>query len=329
MNPQRETTELDRPTLDVEYCRGDQRRGVLARVNFGGAQSSPSSGAPLLVEVDMAPLEGSPSTEVWHSRGLVRTGTENDIRYASDDHHLMGVIEVEEGSNCDIEQAAFYAYTRIREFQAICGFPSILRMWNYIDDINFGEENAERYKRFSKGRARGFGPTAREDYPAASAVGKQRRTNLVQVAWIAGRSLGSPIENPRQVSAYNYPPQYGPSSPSFARAMITTGDGILISGTASIVGHKTLHIGDVAGQLDETMRNLQAVVNQATHFSDGSNRGWLLKEGLLRVYVRNAEDAYFIKESLLRSWPTDRIMILSADICRADLLLEIECVLQN
>src|SRR3546814_13424709 len=40
-------------------------------------------------------------------------------------------------------------------------------------------------------------------------------------------------------------------------------DVLFISGTASIVGHQTLHAGNVAAQAHETLTNLQSIVGQA------------------------------------------------------------------
>src|SRR3546814_8116900 len=55
--------------------------------------------------------------------------------------------------------------------------------------------------------------------------------------------------------------------PSFSRATLI-GDGanarLLVSGTASVVGHESLHAGDLTAQLDETMANLDAQIGRAS-----------------------------------------------------------------
>src|SRR3546814_7354125 len=76
-------------------------------------------------------------------------------------------------------------------------------------------------------------------------------SDLVQVYWLAARTPGTPVENPRQVSAYRYPRQYGPQQPSFARAMLPPPGSampLLLSGTASVVGHATAHVGELLAQ---------------------------------------------------------------------------------
>src|SRR4029450_6281948 len=88
----------------------------------------------------------------------------------------------------------------------------------------------------------------------------------ITVIVLAGRTPPIAIENPRQVSAYRYPSQYGPQAPTFSRgALYLRGTHALltISGTASIVGYETLHVGDVVAQVDESLRNLDAVVDAA------------------------------------------------------------------
>ena len=89
------------------------------------------------------------------------------------------------------------------------------------------------------------------------------------------------IENPRQLSASLYPPRYGLRSPMFARAaLVPNGRGaqLLVSGTASIVGHESLHIGDPERQLEETARNFEALVETAMRADSGRPRaracGW-------------------------------------------------------
>src|SRR3546814_7777072 len=144
-------------------------------------------------------------------------------------------------------------------------------MWSFLAQINVGAEDHERYRQVSAGRnrARALRPDFERALPAATAIG-MLEPGLV-IYFLAGKQPGLPIENPRQVSAFRYPRQYGPKSPSFSRATLI-GDGanarLLVSGTASVVGHESLHAGDLTAQLDETMANLDAVLASAmqAHF---------------------------------------------------------------
>ena len=61
----------------------------------------------------------------------------------------------------------------------------------------------------------------------------------------------------------------------FARAaLVPNGRGaqLLVSGTASIVGHESLHLGDPEAQLEETARNFEALVESAMQADIGRPR---------------------------------------------------------
>jgi chorismate lyase / 3-hydroxybenzoate synthase len=99
----------------------------------------------------------------------------------------------------------------------------------------------------------------------------------------------------------------------------------LISGTASIVGHVSQHPGDPLAQLDETLRNLNVLIERASqHRSSGANVPMLLK-----VYVRDPAHVDTIAARVRAAFPNDPAIFLAADICRRELLLEIECVLMG
>jgi enamine deaminase RidA (YjgF/YER057c/UK114 family) len=134
------------------------------------------------------------------------------------------------------------------------------------------------------------------------------------------------VENPRQVSAYLYPAAYGPRSPTFSRAALALLPGqevLFVSGTASIVGHRTVHTGDAAAQCRETVANIAAVVAEANQICRSSP--FALGELVFRVYLRHAGDFPVIRATLadLLGAGAD-IVFVQADICRADLLLEVE-----
>lgn len=227
----------------------------------------------------------------------------------------------------DVTEAA---YTSLISTAGELGCPALIRVWNYVRDINgeSGGENGglERYKQFSIGRHEGFrtaGYRLADDLPAASAVGSYSGAELTIVA-LAGASAGRHLENPRQVSAWAYPPRYGPRSPSFSRATIMesgSGRQLWISGTASIVGHETHHAGDVVAQLDETLRNIEALTTAAGFAAPHQSLA------MMKIYVRRPADQPLIASAIGRH-RLDHLPLLwvHADICRSELLLEIEAL---
>ncbi|MGA7539898.1 MAG: hypothetical protein WBW93_14145, partial [Steroidobacteraceae bacterium] len=132
----------------------------------------------------------------------------------------------------------------------------------------------------------------------------------------------------RQVSAYRYPAQYGPRSPAFSRATVL-GEGaqamLFISGTASIVGHRTLHVGDPRAQAREALINIEALLEEAAR---RPGVGPLRLESLAyKVYVRDPRELPAIRAELESAVGTRAALLyLQADICRRDLAVEIEAV---
>ena len=92
-----------------------------------------------------------------------------------------------------------------------------------------------------------------------------------------------------------------------------------MSGTASIVGSESVHPGDLTAQVEETLRNLDEVV------AGGLARNARLTP--IKVYLRRAEDLAELKAALEQRWDLEReVLVLEADVCREDLLVEIEGV---
>ena len=116
--------------------------------------------------------------------------------------------------------------------------------------------------------------------------------------------------------------------PCFSRATIASVNGerrLLVGGTASIVGEDSMHEDDVDAQVEETLRNLEALIDAALH---PPRQGMALERLLdLRVYVARPEDAPAIRSLLDERCPrAERIELAIARVCRPELLVEIEGV---
>jgi chorismate lyase/3-hydroxybenzoate synthase len=272
----------------------------ISRSVSASAEHTVVFGAPVpdALFVPLRPLAPGEAVEVWEAG--------EDV--------VFGAMVAEETRPLETVSRDLYAGL-IEEVRAQ-GYPYFVRMWNYVGGINEYDGDAERYTLFCAGRHDAFvaaGYHHDVDLPAASAVGMRGRGLIVY--FLAAREAGVQVENPRQVAAYNYPPQYGPKSPSFSRATVWH-DRVYVSGTSSVVGHATVHEGDVLAQLEETLRNIEVVL-RAT--------GRTLENVVsAKTYIRNAEDYRVIAERLAGVLPGN--LFLEADICRKDLLLEIECV---
>jgi len=252
------------------------------------------------------------------------------IRYAENGEHCIGYLSIDESTAGSLTAATETAYRSLLRFHANSPYRHVWRVWNFVSDINAGAGDSERYRQFCLGRARAFAEfatvTSAIAYPAATAVGKRSGTRSLEVCWIGSRTPGDSVENPRQVSAFDYPRQYGPASPSFSRATAAAGPLLLISGTASIVGHASMHVGNLSGQIEETLRNIDSLMQARSSYRPNCSTA-LGSDSLVKVYLRSASDAAIVERELRRRLgPTVPVLILNADICRADLLIEIEVV---
>jgi chorismate lyase / 3-hydroxybenzoate synthase len=266
---------------------------VLGRIAFG---TSPGGENAVVAARQLGP---EPLVEVWQ-------GAAEELRF--------GAVSVADASS--IEATSREVYARLIAEVRDAGFPYFVRMWNFVGGINEFDEGRERYQLFCAGRHDAFvnaGYHHDVDLPAASAVGMQGR-GLVTY-YLAAREAGVQVENPRQIAAYHYPPQYGPKSPSFSRATMWS-NLVFVSGTSSVVGHQTVHAGDVDAQLDETLRNIEVVLAQTGRT--------LSSVVAAKTYVRHASDYERVAARLAKVFPAN--LYLESDICRKDLLLEIECV---
>lgn len=271
--------------------------------------------------------------EIWHGSGHLRHDRYGAIHYRHDDDVLCGVIDLSEtgfaagAAKTPLQQAAESAYRQIFALIDALHYPYVLRFWNYIADINGHSFGLERYRQFNLGRQEAFLAVGRDGVghvPAACALGTAQGS--LSIAFLAGRVAPHAIENPRQISAYQYPQQYGPRSPMFARASLVQlgqNEVLFVSGTASIVGHATLHPGDVVAQTHETLNNIEAVLAEANRVA--RRPGFRLADLYYRVYVRHPADLARIQAEIGRRVGRSlRAVYLQADVCRRDLLVEIE-----
>jgi enamine deaminase RidA (YjgF/YER057c/UK114 family) len=233
------------------------------------------------------------------------------------------------GDLSSLHTATSEAYREIFATLDELAYPHLLRVWNYLPRINVDTHGMERYRQFNSARRSALVASGRDvagNVPAACALGSVNGSPLV-IYFLASRKAPTVIENPRQVSAYEYPPQYGPK-PVFSRASVlreASGSILFISGTASIVGHQTVHAGDVAAQTRETLVNIEALLGEANRVSGAPRFG--LETLAYKVYVRNSADLPLIQSQLHATLGREaQVVYLQADICRQDLLVEIEAI---
>ncbi len=335
--------------LKLEYLTAEDRtadwhRGVLGGASFDGLAAARTANGDLgfpLAQVSIPVLgEEREVLELWRIGDDVRAGAHGRVRYTCTPDVLFGSLSLHEDEvpvaagdprkHSRLYEATRQAYRDVVATLAAVGHTHLLRVWNYIPDINVETHGLERYRQFNSARQAaliGSGRAVAGNVPAASALGAASGSALV-IYFLASRLAPVLIENPRQVSAYHYPPEYGPRSPAFSRAAVLGKEEaatLFISGTASIVGHRTLHTGDPVAQTRETLRNIEALLEEAGRTALG--RKLPLEALAYKVYVRDPRDLPLIRAELTQAIGTDAsVLYLRADICRRDLAVEIEAV---
>jgi chorismate lyase / 3-hydroxybenzoate synthase len=294
---------------------------TLLLVRHGGRTKAADEGVWLDTGL---PVLGGRNVEQWTASRPVSHETRGPfgIRTAGDLAFAAAVFP----ADGDLAPIAETAYRALHAVASEIGRPHLLRVWHYFPDIHRRESREDRYQRFCAGRRRALEALALPPaaLPAASLLG-DATPGLLFYALLDARP-GRQVENPRQISAFRYPARYSRARPAFSRAVMRPapeGPELYISGTASIVGHASCHETATA-QLDEITENLQSLLAAA----DADDR--LPPPGLraiapLKVYLRRPADLPAVRTALESRLPAGHpVSYLRADVCRQELLVEIE-----
>lgn len=282
-----------------------------------------STGLPL--------LDGSSAYEVISTTGAnLKQGHSERAYWAETDSYLLLAYWADEAEMGGLQAATETLYTRLLTEARARGYPHLVRVWNYFADINDLQQDLERYRQFCIGRFDAFAQQeiGEDQFPSACALGHSGGDLLVYA--LASKTAVQHFENPQQERAYHYPAEYGPRSPSFARASLVALAGqaptLFVSGTASVVGFVTQHPDDLDLQIKVTLENIDRLLAHvgAEYSKKQGGAAPSAKAEILKVYVRNPQDLANIKQQMERAYPTTPTVYLSAAICRADLLLEID-----
>ena len=309
-------------------------RHVLATVAFGehsGLALTPQGHPELAIPMSSPGFDAF--REVWTTPAEPAFGTRDGLAFAHDGEHLFvsGTIDPLPVYGPTVRATYEAAFALVSDL----GYPHIFRMWNFVGDIiGTNADGMEIYRDFVAGRAEAFASygDGTGHMPAATGIGT--RGEGISFTLIACRD-GRPrhVENQRQTPAYHYPEQYGPKPPSFARATLLEpagapagGGTLFVSGTASILGHETVHRGDVARQTEVVLENIAELISGPNLAAAGLRDGHELKDlRLVKVYVRHEEDLPVVRARCREALgPDAETVYLNVAVCRDDLLVEIE-----
>jgi enamine deaminase RidA (YjgF/YER057c/UK114 family) len=243
----------------------------------------------------------------------------------------------------DTREAASAAFDQMKTILDAEGmsFNNVVRQWNFIGNILEMKNGFQNYQVFNEVRSEFYQKyrTVR-GYPAATGIGMKSGGVIIDFCAVMpeGQVSITPVENPNQVNAYEYGQEVLKGSsdigkpvkhpPQFERALLMAGQiqsTLFISGTASIIGQDTIGIDDVEKQTVITLDNLNRLAdNKRLGRIITSNDTEWGKFILLRVYIKNQNDFKKVKSICQERLPGVPAIFIESDICRDNLLVEIE-----
>jgi len=328
-----------RCSADEQACRALVSKwfGTAAPVTTYVTQP-PCDGAALGVELWAM---GGPGATVTRLGPQLLTAEADGIRWI-----YAGDIRGQPGADGAYAEA-WSGFEQLQQQLTAAGarFDQVVRTWLYVNHITSGENGRQRYQELNRARTDfyhniRFGRRGTDadhlavNYPASTGIGTNGSTQVMACMALDSHRPDVfllPLENPQQMPAYNYQAKYSPQSPKFSRAMaVVQGHFVstLVSGTASIVEAKTAYPGQILRQTRQTIENIERLIAPDNFARHGLPQvGATLRDvAKLRVYVKDPRDYESCRAEVERRLPRVPAMYLQADICRPDLLVEIEAV---
>lgn len=313
-----------------EYTAQLRRITSLAHEIFGER-------APMIALVAQSPLEGNLVAEVTFVKGA--EGISYHEEYIVLDNEMIftcGILSSLEESIGNQAEAVFSHIDTILKREG-CATSDIVRQWNFIEHITHISPQGQHYQQFNDARSRFYeGAEWHNGYPAATGIGTKRGGVMVMLVALRNSTKQSrPIDNPLQQSAHAYSQRVlieGSSpnrktTPKFERAR-WVGEKeqmIYISGTAAIRGEESLQ-SDLLKQTAITMENIGQLISHNSQLQHNiptiANYGY----EVLRVYLKHTTDWQEVKHWLEKNYNCEQTIYLEADICREELLIEIESI---
>jgi len=299
---------------------------------------SPSGGQALAIE---AWALSSDEADIRFTQPGVVSVAYDGLRWV----HVAGITPPESAKSAHAQSQQAFAEMARRLEAVDASFHDVVRTWIYQGGITEVEQGVERYRELNRARTEFFEhqeslgrmQILRDGsafYPASTGIGTAGRGLAISCLALQTdrqdvRLL--PLENPRQTSAFHYAQRFSNKSPKFSRAMaVVIGDYATtwISGTASIVDSESVHLGDVQKQTEQTIDNIENLIsaeNFKRHgcFGVGAELEDLAK---VRVYIKRPDDFEKCREVCRRRFGPLPTIYALADVCRSELLVEIEGV---
>jgi enamine deaminase RidA (YjgF/YER057c/UK114 family) len=223
-------------------------------------------------------------------------------------------------------------------------FSDIIRQWNYIEQItridNTNNSVSQHYQIFNDVRSKFYQQASfKNGFPAATGIGTDCGGIIIDIiaAKFGMDCAAIPIKSPIQLDAYTYSKDvlaennsmsdFCRTTPKFERAKIfitPLHKWIFISGTAAIVGQKSIPQPSAEVQTEMTIQNILSLISSENLLNHGMHPGEIANINNLRVYIKYSKDILPVKKICNKHFPGIPAVYIVADICRPELLVEIE-----
>lgn len=222
---------------------------------------------------------------------------------------------------------------------------TIVRQWNYIEQITaIPEGENQHYQDFNDARSQFYAQTEwRQGYPAATGIGTRHGGIMVEAdaARLSCRRCAAvALDNALQIAAHDYSQQVlvgregvncrHKTTPKFerAKAVVSPESGlqVYISGTAAIRGEASLTGVGIGQQTLTTLENIEYLISIPNLRKHGIKVEKEPEIQIFRVYLKSEELLESAREIILQRYPRVSALYLLTDVCRDELLIEIEGV---
>jgi len=261
--------------------------------------------------------------------------------------YVSGLTGLIRGNIYENSNMAFTLMEKILNTENL-DFSNIVRQWNYIENITHIPDkgkNLQHYQIFNDVRSDYYNKSKFiHGYPSATGIGTDicgLIINFIAISTATNVQI-IPVLNPGQIDAHKYSQKVlvgsgvykkeDKSSPKFERGkLVRTDEGtkIYISGTAAILGETTVFPTDVEKQTMATINNIKKLVESKNVSKlhdiqpvEMSNYSYV------RSYVKHKKDIDIVKQLCEKHFRSECFQYVISDICRDNLLVEIEGLIE-
>ncbi len=232
-------------------------------------------------------------------------------------HWSTGLTGPQATDSADQTHAILEGYARDLAARGMTLADHVLRTWFFVRDIDANYAGLVQARR---GLFTEHGLTAQSHYIASSGIGGTSPDTAATVAMEAWAVDGLQPLHVRYLKALDRLSPTNIYGVTFERATAVNYHDrrhVIISGTASIDDQgRIVHPGNVHRQLDRTLENIEALLNEGGA-SSADMASWI-------VYLRDIADFAAIEPRLRKRFGPAPLVVVHAPVCRPGWLIELE-----